>query len=184
MAQQMSFHARRRAFWMKFPVGMLVYWLFCYLGFKLIGAYNYRGFLPNYYTIKNGSSFFTVTGLSIVLTFLVFSMAAVVASMQVLDKDENDFRKLSRYLGVLMVLTAVVLPILGQSMVKASKAKEIEGIFLLAEGLKISSPEVTRLRIQYFTDFRGMNGIEAEKVINDAKAIVDAKLSEPSLNGH
>ncbi|WLT33355.1 hypothetical protein [Geothrix sp. PMB-07] len=183
MTQQLSFHARRRAFWMRFPLGMLIYWLFCYLAFKLIGAYSYRGFSPNYYTTKNGSSFFTITGLSILLAFLLFSMAAVVASIQVIDKDENDFRKLSRYLASLMVLTAVVLPILGQSMVKASKAKEIEGIFLLADELKLSSPELMRLKIQYFTDFRGMNGVEAERIINDAKIILDKKLAESSLDG-
>lgn len=183
MTQLLSFHARRRAFWMRFPLGMLVYWLCCYFAFQFMGAYNYRGFSPNYYTAKNGSSFFTITGLSVLLAFLLFSMAALIASIQVVDKDENDFRKLNRYLTVLMVLTAVALPILGQSMVKANRAKEIERIILLADELKLSTPETTILKIKYLTDFHGMNGSQAEVIINQAEAIVEKRLAESSSNG-
>jgi hypothetical protein len=183
MQRPTSFSATKHAFWTRLPTTLLIYWFLCFLFFRIVGAYDFTHFWPHYFSAKNGSSFFSITGLTTLIAFLLFGIATVVASMQMLDKDENDFRKQSKRLAILMVITAAILPLLGQIMVKANKAKEIEGILQLASELEVKTPELTRLRIHYYTDFSGKSGEQAEKIIEAARAVLVKKIKEHEIDG-
>ena len=177
MKQQMSYSAIKNTFWYRLPTGLLIYWLVCLLVFRIAGAFDFSHFWPHYYSAKNGSSFFSIAGLTTLIAFMLFGIATIVASMQMLaEKDENAFRKLSKWLRILMILTAVILPMLGQAMVKADKAKDIEALLQLANSLKIESPEIRLLIINYYTDFKGKTGDQAEIIIKDAKKALNNKI--------
>ena len=178
MRRSLSFEADKRDFWMRLPSGSLLYWGVCFLFFKIAGAFDFTRFWPHYYSAKNGTGWFSITGLSTVIAFMLFAIATNVASLQMLDKNENDFRKQRKLLSALIVITAAILPILGQVMIKAEKAKEIDAILQLAADLGEKPSAITHLRIQYYSDFPGKNGAQAEAIIQNARDALKEKIKE------
>lgn len=183
MHRPVSFDFSKRSYWLRLPSGTLIYWASCLGLFKIMGAWDFTKFWPHYYSAKNGTSLFSVIGLTTVIAFLLFAMATNVASLQMLERDENDFRRQSKRLTILMAVVALTLAPLGQVMVKANKAKEIEAILQLANDLGAKSPAITRLRVQYYSDFTGQNGTQAEATIDDARVELGRKIDEVKSHG-
>jgi hypothetical protein len=104
---------------------------------------------------------------------MLFAIATNITSMQMLERDENDFKHQEKRLFLYLAITAFILAILGQSMAKANRGAEVERLIQLGESVNSNSDEFKQLRIGYYKDFKGKSGKEVESLIDKVKNQID-----------